>query len=196
MPRARRELVSLAATPYYHCISRCVRRAFLWGEDSLTGRDYAHRKQWVIDRLSELAAVFAIDVCAYAVMSNHYHLVLRVDTARADAWTHEEIIGRWQALFSLPLLVERYHAGAPQGEAENETAQGIVEQWRTRLTDMSWFMRVLNESLARRANAEDGCTGRFSAIAPALLYLLHPCSRGKDASRARPCSTRPRCSRA
>jgi len=63
MTRARKELISLESTPYYHCISRCVRRAFLWGEDALTGKDYSRRKSWVIGRLRELVDVFAIDVC-------------------------------------------------------------------------------------------------------------------------------------
>jgi hypothetical protein len=72
MTRARNQLISPETTPYYHCISRCVRRAFLCGEDSLTGKNYEHRKAWVIKRLRELAEVFAIDICAYAVMSNHY----------------------------------------------------------------------------------------------------------------------------
>jgi len=56
---------------HYHCISRCVRRAFLCGEDIVTGKSYEHRKQWVADKLSELAKIFAIDVCAYAIMSSH-----------------------------------------------------------------------------------------------------------------------------
>jgi REP element-mobilizing transposase RayT len=93
MTRARRELIALDSTPYYHCISRCVRRAFLCGEDSLTGNNYEHRKVWVTDRLTELTEVFAIDICAYAVMSNHYHLVLRVDRERAVAWDHRVKLG-------------------------------------------------------------------------------------------------------
>jgi len=63
----------------YHCISRCVRRAFLCGLDSYTGKNYEHRREWV----------------------------------------------------------------------------------QSRLKDLSWFMRCLNESLAKRANREDRCTGRF-----------------------------------
>ena len=67
MTHARKELISLDSTSYYHCISRCVRRAFLWGEDSFTGKNFEHRKGWVTGRLRELADTFAIDIAAYAV---------------------------------------------------------------------------------------------------------------------------------
>ena len=84
MTRARNQLISPETTPYYHCISRCVHRAFLCGEDSLTGNNYEHRIAWVIERLRELADVFAIDICAYAIMSNHYHLLLRINQDKAS----------------------------------------------------------------------------------------------------------------
>ncbi len=78
MPTPRRSQISLTDTPYYHCISRCVRRAFLCGVDPYSQKSYEHRRQWVEDRLYFLASLFAIDICAYAVMSNHTHLVLHI----------------------------------------------------------------------------------------------------------------------
>jgi REP element-mobilizing transposase RayT len=161
MTRARNQLISLDTTPYYHCISRCVRRAFLWGEDSVTGKNYEHRKEWVISRLQELAGIFAIDICAYAVMSNHYHLVLRVDRHKAESWSVSQVAEQWEKLHKLPLLVTRYLRGETTTKAELTETERIMETWRDRLSDISWFMRSLNEYLARKANEEDNCTGRF-----------------------------------
>jgi REP element-mobilizing transposase RayT len=160
VPYPRKSLVSLNDTPYYHVVARCVRRAWLWGFDSYAGKDYSHRKAWVLERLAHLQQMFAIDICAYAIMSNHYHLVVHVDTARARTWTDEEIIDRWALCCRIPLLVERYRRNET-GEADTVDARQTVEAWRARLQDISWFMRMLNEHLARRANAEDNCTGRF-----------------------------------
>ncbi|MCP4043639.1 MAG: transposase, partial [Gammaproteobacteria bacterium] len=108
MTKARQNLISLSDTPYYHCINRCVRRAFLWGEDQFTGQSYEQRKQWIVTKIKELSSVFAIDVCAYAVLSNHYHTVLYVDSSRALNWDDKEVVERWKQLFSGVVLVDRY----------------------------------------------------------------------------------------
>jgi len=160
MTYARKSLISLQDTPYYHVVARCVRRAWLWGFDRYAGKDYSHRRIWILQRLEFLSAIFSVDICAYAVMSNHYHLVLHVDQRRAQAWTTDEVIERWTKIFSQPLIVERMQEGLGTA-AEREVASSIVERWRRRLCDVSWYMRCLNEHLARRANAEDECTGRF-----------------------------------
>ncbi|MDH5183336.1 MAG: transposase [Gammaproteobacteria bacterium] len=161
MTTARERLISLKDTTYYHCISRCVRRAFLCGEDHFSGQSYEHRKDWVLERLRELDKIFAIDICAYAVMSNHYHLVLRVDIDKAKGWDKVTLICQWKMLFKLPVLVERYQRGECTTQAEQVAVNKILKKWRKRLMDISWYMRCLNEHLARRANEEDCCTGRF-----------------------------------
>ena len=161
MARPRSQLVSLEATPYYHCVSRCVRRAFLCGEDRFTKKSFDHRKPWLVERLALLAEVFAIDIAAYAVMSNHYHLVLHVDRDRAKNWSDEEVINRWTRLYKGPLLIQRLRAGHALSSAERAMTAVYIEHFRRQLANLSRFMACLNEYIARRANQEDGCTGRF-----------------------------------
>ena len=108
MTIARSLQIDLSVTPYYHCVNRCVRRAFLCGEDSLTGNSYEHRREWIANKISSLAEVFAIDVAAYAVMSNHYHIVMRVDQEAAQAWNSLEVIERWGELFSYPVMISAF----------------------------------------------------------------------------------------
>ena len=161
MPIPRKQQISLSDTPFYHCISRCVRRTFLCGFDRATNKDYSHRKQWIIERLALLSSTFAIEVCAYAIMSNHTHTVLKINEHHALGWSDEQVIQRWEQLFSIPVLVERYFNGECHSEAEQDKAREIINVFRHRLMDISWFMRCLNEYIARKANAEDHCTGRF-----------------------------------
>ena len=156
----RKSLICLEDTPYYHVVARCVRRAWLWGYDAYAGKDYSHRKAWVLNRLRCLADIFSIDLCAYAIMSNHYHLVLRVDRQRMARLSHADVVARWTQLFSAPPLILRWQDGRANA-AERVIAEQLIECWRLRLIDVSWYMRCLNEHLARRANAEDECTGRF-----------------------------------
>ncbi len=161
MTLPRRSQVSLDDTPYYQCIARCVRRAFLCGEDHYSGQNFEHRRDWLVDRLRQQAEIFGIDVCAYAIMSNHYHVVLRVDRERVLTWSEDEVIARWTTLYTGPTLIQALRAGKPLAKAQRQKASEIVALWRERLYDLSWFMRCLNEYIARQANAEDRCTGRF-----------------------------------
>ncbi|MGF1469316.1 MAG: transposase, partial [Sandaracinaceae bacterium] len=153
MTSSRESQVSLEATPYYHCISRCVRRAFLCGYDAYASKNFDHRKGWLLERLKQLTGVFAVDLCAYAVMSNHVHLVVHVDRERALSWSEDEVVRRYGKLFR--------NAKAQLEALTDEARLERVELYRARLYDLSWFMRSLNEHMARRANREDGCRGRF-----------------------------------
>ena len=161
MPTPRKALVSLEDTPYYHCISRCVRKAFLCGVDRYTGQSYEHRRDWVESRLYELASVFAIDICAYAVMSNHLHLVLKVDDELVRDWSDRDVVTQWQKLFKGDSLNHDFVKGETLESYQQIIINKRVKEYRLRLMDISWFMRALNEPIARKANAEDKCKGRF-----------------------------------
>ncbi|WP_372972176.1 transposase [Marinobacter sp.] len=161
MTRPREQLVLIADTPYYHVVSRCVRRTFLCGYDRDTGRNYEHRRQWIEDRIRILSSLFAIDVCSYAVMSNHYHLVVKLSPEQAEGWGDDEVLARWSSLYKGPLIIQRYLKGESLASAERRSLESTVAVYRKRLTELSWFMKCLNEPIAREANREDDCTGHF-----------------------------------
>jgi REP element-mobilizing transposase RayT len=155
MTVARNQLVDVGVTRYYHCISRCVRRAFLCGEG------FEHRKQWIEERLETLSGCFAVSVCGFAVMDNHLHVLVRLDADDAGAWSAEEVVRRWIAV---------YPPKTPKGEKIEITQEWIdhhardekrVELLRERLASLGWFMKALKEPLARLANREDECKGTF-----------------------------------
>ena len=158
MTSARNELFDVHTPGVYHCYTRCVRRAFLCGFDKLTGKNYDYRKQWVKDRARFLAGIFFIDVYALAVMGNHSHVVLANRPEQMDSASDEEIARRWLTLFPKPCS-----KGVPQKQDVEELLldEDRISQLRERLGNISWFMRCLNERIARRANREDKVTGRF-----------------------------------
>ena len=161
MPRPRKTLVSLDVTPYYHCVSRCVRRAFLCGTDRFTGKSFEHRRQWIEERLLSVSGAFAVDIAAYAVMSNHFHVALHINRDAALAWTVPEVIEHWHRLFNGSVLSQRFVKGELLDKVERDALSHQVSVWRKRLMSISWFMRCVNEPIAREANKEDSVTGRF-----------------------------------
>jgi REP element-mobilizing transposase RayT len=161
MATARNRQISLTDTRYYHCISRCVRRAYLCGVDEYTGQCYEHRRKWVEDKLMSLASLFFIDVCAYAVMSNHTHIVVYVDSKKAERVNDRAVAIRWHKAFKGSELTRRFAKGEKLASFEMKIVTDSIAQYRLRLMDISWFMRSLNEYIARKANKEDDCKGRF-----------------------------------
>ena len=161
MAIARRQLINIESTPYYHCTSRCVRRAFLCGQDHYTGHSYEHRRDWVESLLLKLGAAFCIDIVAYAVMSNHYHVILKVDTQRAASLTDNDIIDRWAMIYNPDGLMRAYRDGASLTDDERRDIKETLTGWRLTLCNISRFMGYVNERIARQANREDHCTGRF-----------------------------------
>jgi len=161
MPRSRSSQISLEDTNYYHCCSRVVRRAFLCGDDKYSGKNYDHRRAWVEALLLKLSSIFAIDIAAYAVMSNHLHVVLAIDAYKVNEWSDVEVIQQWQKLFKGTELTQQFAKGELVEAHQVAELKHQIATYRARLCDISWFMRCLNEPIARQANKEDNCTGRF-----------------------------------
>ncbi|UXI68133.1 transposase [Tahibacter amnicola] len=161
MRQPRYQLVSTSERRFYHCVSRCVRRAYLCGFDTATGQSFEHRRQWVEERLLALADIFAVGIYAYAVMENHVHLVLMVDPAVAATWSAETVAERWVRLCPVRTngKIDADACRMRQDLIASDPVQTAV--YRHRLVDLAWFMRSLNEPIARRANSEDACTGHF-----------------------------------
>ncbi len=160
--RPRKDVIREDVVGVYHAWSRCVRRARLCGYDPVTGKDYSHRKQWIYGRLQELAQIFAVDACVYAILSNHYHLIVRNRVDLAAQWSDEEVVRRWWQLYP----ERRDEHGAPAEPAEVEIRSLLVDQERVaelrkRLSSISWFMKSLNEWISVRANREDHESGHF-----------------------------------
>jgi REP element-mobilizing transposase RayT len=161
MTYARSQIAPPGEPGCFHVVTRCVRRAFLCGSDQLTGKNFDHRRQWIEDRIHFLAESFAVSVYSYAVMSNHTHIVLSVDPQAVSGWTDEQVADRWLRVF--PGVMSH----ASTDEQKQRVRMGLLstperlKEVRERLGNLSWFMRALNEPIARMANKEDGCTGRF-----------------------------------
>jgi len=146
---------------YYHVGSRCVRRAWLCGTDPTTGHNFDHRRQWLEDRILQLAEIFAVDLCGYAVLSNHYHIVLKMDPHRVNNWKDEEVADKWiQVCPRTPLHPDAAARAEVRKAAMLEDKERLLVL-RERLGSLSWFMGFINEPLARLANKEDRCKGRF-----------------------------------
>lgn len=162
MPRPKREeQFDHSEICIVHAVQRCVRRAFLAGVDSETGKDYSFRKEWIRRRMEGLASVFGIDVLSYAVMSNHMHVILRNRPDVVATWSDAEVAIRWLRVFPGRRMEE--HLAEPT-EHEVKVLAGNDEriaEIRQRMSDISWFMRALAEPISRLANKQDECTGRF-----------------------------------
>ncbi|BCE00422.1 transposase [Marinicellulosiphila megalodicopiae] len=161
MPIARSKLVSVEATPFYHLISRCCRQCYILGKDAVTKKDYSHRQEWIENRLEELPSIFNIKVASYAIMSNHFHLVVFVDKDESSKLSDLQVIERWHKIYNGTVLTQKYAKGELLSEIEMDLVKERADEFRSRLMDLGWFMKCINEPLARSANREDNCTGKF-----------------------------------
>ena len=158
----RRDVLADGEIQVVHCINRCVRRAYLCGQDPLTGTDYEHRRELIRQRLEFLAGVMGIEVLGYAVMSNHFHCVLRSRHDIVATWSDDEVAQKWWLLCP----VRKNKDGTPAEPSDLElnsirNDKAGLKDKRVRLSSISWFMRFLSERIAKEANKQDECSGRF-----------------------------------
>ena len=79
----------------------------------------------------------------------------------AKSWTDNEVLERWTHLFTGPLAVQQRSANTLDSSADYEALNRLILKYRYRFGNLGWFMKCLNEPIARQANKEDGCTGHF-----------------------------------
>jgi hypothetical protein len=162
MRKARCEVIDPGEVNVVHVHNRTVRRCFLFGQDELTGKNFDHRKVWIEDCLKHFAAHFGIDLLTYAVMSNHFHLILRNRPDVVATWDDTEVARRW--LMICPHRKDESGRPLPPTEAELNLIRRCplrLQQIRKRLADVSWWMRLMCQKIATRSNQEDGASGHF-----------------------------------
>ncbi|MEM7100749.1 MAG: hypothetical protein AAF541_20975 [Pseudomonadota bacterium] len=170
MTKPRSDYVDPILAAFYHIASRCVRRGWLLGKDSYSKKNYNHRKEVLINRIKHLSRFFPVEIYAYAIMDNHFHLVLRYDPQEALTWSDEEVARRWCAVFH-GLPIEQTLEGPTQVSDFNakqllryhellaNTTQ--LEKCRRTLGSLSGFMKHLKQPFSVWANREDECRGHF-----------------------------------
>ncbi len=159
---ARVEIFAADEIAIVHVMNRTVRRCFLMGDDSLTGKNFDHRKAWMELELKHLAMHFGIDLLGYAILSNHFHLILRSRPDVVEQWDDTEVARRWLWLCPKRKDVNNRPLAPTEFELDmirNDPAK--LKSIRSRLSDISWWMRLLSQKIAQRANRDDGEIGKF-----------------------------------
>jgi hypothetical protein len=156
MTKARFRLVDTSLSRWYHCVSRCCRKAYF-----LSDENGFQRKAWIDQRLKELNEIFSISVGVFNAMDNHLHLLLRIDCEEAENWSDQEVVERWFRLFP-PRRSDRKPMKLSEKMVQAKlNNSNWVRETRSRLSSLGWFMKCLKEPLARLANQQDRCTGAF-----------------------------------
>jgi hypothetical protein len=159
---ARAELFGANEIAVVHVVNRVVRRCFLMGDDPVSGKNFDHRKQWIEDELKKLAGAMGIDLLGFSILSNHFHLILRSRPDVVATWDDTEVARRW--LLVCPRRKNEDGSAAEPSECELNSIRhdpDRLAQIRLRLSDISWWMRLLCQTIAIRANREDGESGKF-----------------------------------
>ncbi len=197
MTLPRKYLIDYSKTRYYHCTSRCVRQDYLLDYSSIDEPQSQYRHKWILERLMLLSEAFCIDVYAFSIMDNHTHLVLGANTELAKSLSNKSVLQRWSKIGSIPNYCHAYLSYSDEGkESVGDLANEKIAIYKSRLADISWFMKYFNEYIARRANKEEEVKGHFwearfssqalldsKALLNCMAYVdLNPVKAGKASS--------------
>ena len=162
MATPRYQLIDPENLGFYHIVSRCTRGAWLCGYDRKTKKNYNHRKKWIEDRMAQLAPNFTLNIHAYTIMSNHFHLVVEYDPKGSSEWSDQETAERWYNVYPPTLADGSVDEGLKEFLIEDMLEnKKLLLKARSDLSSISLFMQLLKQPIARRANLEDGVTGHF-----------------------------------
>ena len=159
---SREEVFSPDEIAVVHVVHRVTRRACLMGYDDYTGKNFDHRRGWVESELQRSAASFGIDLIAYSVMNNHLHMVLRSRPDVVLTWDNTQVAYRW--LMLCPVRKNKDKSPKEPSEAELNRIRNDAKRLReirTRLSDISWWVRLMCQRIGQRANLEDKASGKF-----------------------------------
>ena len=166
---ARAEIFDPQEVAILHVCARVVRRCFLLGFDSVSKKNFDHRKTWIEDQLKLLASNFGLDLLSFAILSNHFHLILRSRPDVVATWDDTEVARRWL------MLCPKRKKPDKSPEAPNEFELNSIRNdpdklatIRNRLSDVAWWMRLLCQNIGTRANQEDKEVGNFFRVDTAL----------------------------
>ncbi|MFV0416948.1 MAG: transposase, partial [Chthoniobacterales bacterium] len=162
MRQARLLLEDGEGDAYYHCMSRVVDRRFIFGDEEKT---YFYEWMRRLERFS------GVEVVTYCLMSNHFHLLLRVPgKERLGRLSLEELKEELKRLYG------REGAGDALQELERAEAAGdarwieeIRERYEVRRGDLSKFMKELKQRFTMWYNRREGRRGtlwedRFKSV--------------------------------
>ena len=156
----RRNLICLTECRTYHVTSRCTRRLHLFGGSD---EERSERKRILLRELERVATHTAVGVAGFALMDNHLHLLLKVDTASARKWSERQVIRRWLGLhpprdgYRRRVDVTDEHIDKALDLAR--ITPGRVEELRERLMSISHFMKEFKQDLSQKINRLDDEVG-------------------------------------
>ncbi len=162
MNRKRRLIIkSKEKGTIYHVVSRTVNKEFLWEEKA---------KGIFLRQLTKVASFCGVEVLSYCIMSNHFHLLVRVYSERSRVLSNEAIWERCLRLYTNPKDMPTLAAiQAALLRGNEQQVQGMRQKLLARMDDLSQFVKILKQRFSIWYNRSHGRWGthwgeRFQSV--------------------------------